>query len=254
MSNDNDILRDKDGYIYEKNWAGQYERKWDSWRQDYARDRAELEYQPSEHSWDGTGLYRQRETPSSSSSSTSDGEMALALIAFVVFLAISLIGVVIAATPIIAPILLETIENARKQGNLTKVKKLEPWGVLACLMAVLVVLGIACMIGFRILSVIAEFAQNNNSSISTMLIYFLAIATCLVAIALSFTTGISPTAIIYLLHKEAQLQSSGKSIAATRVRRLYRGIGIVAVGTLALTVIGIIVVIIVTNGLSFLSR
>ena len=274
MSDDNDTLRDRDGYVYERNWAGQYEKKWDVRRQDYARDKVELEYQPSEHAPDGTPLYRGREItpsspseipPSSPNSDSASCEVIMGAIVFVAFVLIPLcgvvikvttifIGVVIAPIPIIAPVLLASIESARKRGNLVKVEKWEPWGVVACLMAVLVVLGIAVVIGLGLFLRVAGLAQDKTSSILTGFIYLSAFAVGLVAFALSFITGISPTAVVYLRNKEAQLRTSGKAVTATRVRRLNWAIGITAAGTVALIAIGVAVVIIVRIAVLLLSR
>lgn len=270
MSNGNDSLIDKDGIVHEKGWDGQYHPKQGlfgperdtSWTGQPNVERDWLGRPQEERDWlgrpvqsrSGDTLYRRPESGGSGSTSSASGaEAILALIAAVAILAIGLIGVVIAATPIIAPILLATTEGARKRGNLAEVKKWESWGVLACLMAVLVVFGIASMIGLGIFSGVAEFAQNTNSSILTGLIYLLAIAIGLVSFALSFITGISPTAVVYLRNKEAQLRTSGKPVTATRVRRLNWAIGITAVGTVALTVTGFVIVIIAAVAVSFLS-
>jgi hypothetical protein len=89
---DDDKLYDKDGNAYQKNWAGQPEQQWDTWRQQPARDNAELENQPSEYAPDGTPLYRQRESSSSSSSSGSSagGEIILVLLLLVIVLGLVL--------------------------------------------------------------------------------------------------------------------------------------------------------------------
>ncbi len=256
MSDDNDTLRDNDGYIYEKNLAGQYEKKWDFLGQDYARDRVELEYQTVERTIDGTALYRRRESPSSGSGSSSSSglEGIISLIGAAILLLLLSLGTAIVVTPILAPILLVKMERAQKRGNLPKAKKWESWGIGAIVFAVPVVFGIALLIGFAMFAAIGVLSQNTTSPILTGLIYLLAIAVGLVASALSFVTGISPTAIVYLRQKEEHLRTSGKSVTAKRIRQLNRAIGIVAAGTVALTVMVYAVLIIIIIVTSLLSR
>ncbi len=81
MSED-DTRVDQEGNVYKKNWAGQYEQQWDTWRQQPARDDSEREGRPDSHSWDGTPLYNRRETSSGSSGSGGDGGAALIGLAF----------------------------------------------------------------------------------------------------------------------------------------------------------------------------
>ena len=71
-------------------------------------------------------------------------------------------------------------------------------------------MGIAGVIGVVLASSIIQFAQVNNYT--SGLIYLLAAMAGLITFALSFVTGISPTAILYLNTKEAQFQSTGNVI------------------------------------------
>ena len=82
-----DSLKDSEGNFYERNWAGNYEQKWDFWKQQPARGTAQgLEGSPSAHSWDGTPLYRNQPGPVSSGGS-SGGDAAGALLGILVLIA-----------------------------------------------------------------------------------------------------------------------------------------------------------------------
>jgi len=70
--NDDDSRLDNEGNVYEKNWAGNYEQKWDMWNQQVAQDNSERENKPDLYSWDGTPLYKRRNTSSNSSDSGGD--------------------------------------------------------------------------------------------------------------------------------------------------------------------------------------
>jgi hypothetical protein len=270
MSNENDSLVDKDGVVHEKGWDGQYHPKQGlfgserdtNWTGQANVERDWLGNPKEERDWlgrptqsaGGETLYRRSGSGSGGSSSTSGGEALLYVILAVAMLAVGLIGIAIAATPILAPIFLTTTENARKNGNMAEFKKWQSWGVLASLAAILVVLGIAGMIALGFFSGIARFAQNTDSSIILDgFIYLLAIAVGLITFVLSFVTGISPTAVVYLRNKEKQLRILGKELTATRIRRLNWAIGIIAIGTVAVTVIGIVGMIIIAIVTSWFS-
>lgn len=76
---ENDSRVDQNGNVWEKNWAGQYEQKWDMWNQQPARNDQERENQPDAYAWDGTPLYSTRDdSPSRSSTGSSDAGAALA--------------------------------------------------------------------------------------------------------------------------------------------------------------------------------
>jgi hypothetical protein len=104
--------------------------------------------------------------------------------------------------------------------------------------AILVVLGIAGIIGLVIFSAVASFAQNTTNQIIAGLIYVFAVGVALVTTVLLAITGIAPTAIVYLRQKETQLRASGKPTVATRFRQLAWGVGITAGGTVGLVVLG----------------
>lgn len=269
MSSENDSLVDKDGVVHEKGWDGQYHpnqglfgsERDTNWTGQANVERDWLGNPKEERDWlgrptqsaGGETLYR-RSGGSSGSSSTSGGEALLYLILAVAMLAVGLIGIAIAATPILAPIFLTTTENARKNGNMAEFKKWQSWGVVASLMAILVVLGIASMIALGFFSGIAGFAQNTNSSIILDgFIYLLAIAVGLITFMLSFVTGISPTAVVYLRNKEKELRTLGKEVTATRIKRLNWAIGITAIGTVIITVTGIAGMIIIAIVASWFS-
>lgn len=261
MSGQNDSLVDKDGVVHEKGWDGQYHPKQGlfgperdtNWTGQANVERDWLGNPREERDWlgrptqsaSGKTLYR-RSGGSSGGSSTSSGEALLYLILAVAMLAVGLIGIAIVATPILAPILLTTTENARKNGNMTEFKKWQLWGAVASLMAILVVLGIAGMIAFGFYSGITGFAQNTNSSIILDgFIYLLAITVGLITFVLLFVTGISPTAAVYLRNKEKELRTMGKEVTATRIRRLNWAICMTAIGTVIITIAGIAGIIII---------
>ena len=201
----------------------------------------------------GETLYRRSGGGSSSSSSTSGAEALLVLILAVAVLAVGLIGVVIVATPIIAPILLTTAESAKKRGDMVEFKKWENWGTAASVIGLLVVIVIAGAIGITLFGIVVSLAQNTTSSALVGLAYVLAVAVGLGATALSLVTGISPTAIVYLRHKEAQLRTAGKTATAVRVRRLNWAIGIVAAITVGLALIIVVVLAVIAIGTSLLT-
>lgn len=206
MSEDDGTLRDRDGNMYEKKFGGYYDKKWDVWSQDYSKDHSEIENQPVDHYSDGTPLFRPLKTVtrSSGSGSASGLELILGLILVVVILASGFIVLAILVSPIIAPMLLMNVECERRRGNLVEAKKWEPWGVISSLLAVMIVMGIACIIGLIFFSAVAGFGQNANTSfaIINLFIYILAFFMGFVAFFLMFITGISPTAIVYLRNRE----------------------------------------------------
>jgi len=93
---DNDFRVDQDGNVWAKNWAGQYEQKWDIWNQRPERSDGDRESQPDMYAWDGTPLYalrKERSNSYSSPSGSSDAEAALIVGLFA--LAFEAIGAVI---------------------------------------------------------------------------------------------------------------------------------------------------------------
>jgi hypothetical protein len=258
-----DQMRDSDGYVYEKNWAGQWVEKPELFT-GQARDTSGLkESEPArdwlgrqETTWDGKPLYRSREESisSSGSGSASSLEALGTLLLALVFIAVLLSGVVIIATPILAPILLSSAARAERSGNIAEAQKRRRQGEAASVVAVLVVFGIAGIIGLLIFLVIASFAQNTTNQIVAELIYILAAGVALLATVLSAITGIAPTAVVCLRHKETQLRALGKSKVATRVRKLAWAFAITASGTVGLTALGFGALIVFAVIASMLNR
>lgn len=261
MPNENDTLIDKDGVVHEKGWDGQYrpkqglfgpekDVKWtgqpkveNDWLGRPQEDRNWLGKSTQSNS--GETLYRRSESSSSNSSSTTGGEGLLILVLVVAVLSIGLIGVVIVATPIIAPILLASAESARKRGDIVEFKKWDDWGKAASVIGVLVALLIAVTIGIASFRIILLLPQYTRVSVIVDITPVLAIICGFLAMAMSSVIGISPTAIVYLHNREALLRASGNVAKAVRVRKLNWVINIAAFLTLLLVlVIGFVLIII----------
>jgi hypothetical protein len=260
---------DTDGNIYEKNQAGQYEKKWDMLSQDYAKGHTEREYQPSEYAWDGTPLYRRRDISSNSPGSalSLDGIIglfvmglafwAIAIVAVLAMgaavLAVGVMGVAVLGAPVIAAIPWVKARNGLGRGNLEKAREWEAWGALASLIAGLVVLIIAAIIGIGVFIGVATFSKTTTLSIVVGLIYLSAVGTGWITFLLLFITGLSPTAILYLRYKESQLLTSSNIAAAMITRRLRQAIGAIGACTVGISLIGLVIagaVTIVTEVLS----
>ncbi|NUM47937.1 MAG: hypothetical protein HUU38_24795 [Anaerolineales bacterium] len=247
MSND-DSMRDKDGYLYEKN-QGQYDKKWDFWSQDYARDKAETERQRSDYSWNGTPLYRPHQDTPSSSKPSSSAEGFLYLIIALIVIAMMLFWVIILATPILAPILQITSESALKRGDLPTFRKLKTWADIAGIIAALVVIGIAGLIGIEAFQLFYDsISKTLNVPPHGLLPYIVLIPSIvfgLIVFALSSITGYSPTAIVFLRGKEVKVRATGKTTTAIAIRRLNWIIGLIAIGTLAITFGSVVLLILI---------
>jgi hypothetical protein len=249
MSDDNMI--DEDGNVYEKGWGGEYRPKQGLFGNEQDKDwlgrpnvsqdflgRPEEEkdfWGNSTTSSDGKKLYRRQNTSNNDNSSSSGGG-GLEILFAILALAVALIGVTIAATPIIAPILLSTVEKERKKGNIAYVAKWESWGAIASVVAIFVVLALAGTIGFTIASSIVGLTQNSTSSILTSFLYVIATICGLISFVLAFITGISPTALIYLKNKEEHSLLKGDVTTAIRTKKIHSTIKIAAISTVILTV------------------
>ncbi len=185
---------------------------------------------------------------SSTSSSTSrddssgSGGGGLEIFFAIVAIAVALIGIAVIAAPIIAPILLNTVENARKKGDSTYVKKWESWSSIASLTALLVVLVAAGAIGFEIATSILGLTASSTSSILSQLIYIVAIIAGIISFTLLFITGISPTALIYLKNKEMSLLSTGETAKTFRLQKYSSVIKTTVISTVVLATIIFIVI------------
>lgn len=258
MSDDNMI--DEDGNVYEKGWGGEYRPKQGLFGNEQDKDwlgrpnvsqdflgRPEEEkdfWGNSTTSSDGKKLYRRQSTSNNDNSSSSSGG-GLEILFAILALAVALIGVTIAATPIIAPILLFTVEKERKKGNMVYVSKWGSWGAIASVVAIFVVLSLAGTIGFTIATSIVGLTQNSTSSILTSFLYVTATICGLVSFVLAFITGISPTALIYLKNKEEHSLLKGDFATATRAKKIHSTIKMAAISTVILTIaISLIVVLI----------
>jgi len=250
MSDDNMI--DDDGNVYEKGWGGEYRPKQGLFGNEQDKDwlgkpnisrdflgRPEEEkdfWGNSTTSSDGNKLYRRQNTSNNDNSSSSSGG-GLEIIFVILALAVALFGVTIAATPIIAPILLSTVEKERKKGNMAYVAKWESWGAIAGIVAILVVLSLAGAIGFTIASSIVGLTQNSTSSILTSFLYVIATICGLISFVLAFITGISPTALIYLKNKEEHSLLKGDVTTAIRTKKIHSTIKMAAISTVILVIL-----------------
>jgi len=262
MTNNDDTLIDKDGIVYKKGSDGQYRPQsgfWGPERDTTWTGQPKVKYDwlgnPQEiydwlgnpiQSYDGEILYRRSEDSNGSSrggsSSSSDGWPILlffAAYAYVIIVAVvfACVALALAATPIIAPILLAIADSARKRGDVKKFKKWEELGIIASVLGVLVVIVIAMIIGCVLMDKVLLLIQNTTSSVLIVLIYMLAATVGFVSMTLLLITGISPTAIVYLRQKELQLRSIGNAETAIRVRLLYWTVGIVAAITTGSTLV-----------------
>lgn len=250
-----DKMTDKDGVVYEKGWDGKYHPKEGFFgvEQDVdffgnAKTQTDFLGNPVEETnfWegsvkssDGKQLYR----PASSTAGTTSGENALAAILGIVVIAMGLMVAGFLITPILAPILLGFMQSARKKGDWATVKNLEIFSVIASIIAILVVLGIAGAIGVALASGIVQLAQANNYM--SGFIYLLAGIVGLIVFGLSFVTGISPTAILYLNSKEMQLIAASNIAKASQVKQINSVIRVVAISTVVLVFISVCIAIIV---------
>lgn len=181
-------------------------------------------------------------TSSTSSSTSRDGSSSsgsgggLEILFAIIAIASAVIGIAIAASPIIAPILLTKIETARKKGDFGYVKEWTSWGLTASVTAILVVLVAGGAIGFEITTLILGLTASSTSSILTQFIYIVAITTGIISFALLFITGISPTALIYLKNKESYLLSTGEVVKAQNLRQYSSMIKTTAISTVILAV------------------
>lgn len=240
MTDDNEILRDKDGYVYDKQWHGGYEKQWSVWNQDHVRDDAERDWKPSKHTDDGTALYRQRESSGGSSSSSSGaGDAASGFIALLM-LALVLSGIALAFTPVAAPLILIMAESDRKRGNMPMFNKWQKWGRAATFCAFLVVLILSLALGFGASLPLLTFAEHVSNTTTVVLIQLLALIAGIVVLILSFTTGIAPTAVVYFKYEEAHFIRIGELSKAGNIKRLYMTIAITAGICVSLTLIGLV--------------
>lgn len=100
----------------------------------------------------------------------------------------------------------------------------------------LVVIVTALMIGVSLFALTASLVENEAPLALEGLTYVIATAVGLGSAALSLVTGVSPTAIVYLRHKEVRLRALGKTAAASRIRCANWLIGVIAATTVLLTV------------------
>ncbi len=261
MPDDDGTLVDQDGVVHERGWDGQYRPRqgWlgpqrdTGWTGQPNVERDWLGRPQEARDWlgrpvrsrSGETLYR-RAGDSGGSTGASGAGAVLTLIVMVAVLITGLIGIVLVATPIIAPVLLAITESAGKRNDLAAVKKWQPWATISSIVALLVVLGIAGLMALAPLYGVVALAQNSDLANVSARAFVLATAAGLVIFPLAFVTGISPTAVVYLRGKEAEAQASGRLATATRLRRLKRAIGITAAVIVAVVVMVFIAYMMVT--------
>ena len=233
MSGDG-TLRDKDGYVYRERWPGHPEPVWDTSAQAQKRDRVDLEAHPASRLPNGTPLYRPLEpTPTSRApSSTADIEGCVAIALFLALFAVGLVGVVILATPLIAPVLMAETESARNRRDMEMVRARQPWAVAAAITAIPVVLLVAGAMAYALFSLFLGFANSETPSLTRALLHLVALGSASVAFLLLSVTGLAPTTIVFLNHKESGFRQSGKRVHATLLRRLKWTIGLLAAATI----------------------
>jgi hypothetical protein len=239
MSN-SDTRRDKDGYVYERNLDGSYDKKWDYWKQDYERDNAELEYQPDGTDRNGTPIYRMHEASSShsmSGSSPGSGESILGPCLVTIGIVMAVVTQVIILMPVISPILLVISENARKSGDLRQMNKLKPWSILATLLATLVVFSYAIIMSIAVSMGFATLTRYVDSPLIIFPMCLLAVMLGVIVFVLLFVTGMSATTIVYLLQEETRQRISGNTEFVKKIRLVRWGIGITAFTTIALWIL-----------------
>ena len=179
------------------------------------------------------------------SGSRSNAEDYLIGILIGIALVILFIGIIILATPILAPIFLSSAESARKRRDKSEFDKWNNYAVIASIVATLVVLGIASSIGISAFSTvdnsILHLFKIAPSGLLAWLILFLSTILALAAFILSFITGIAPTAVVYLRQKENHLQKTGKIATAKNIRYTNWAIVLIAIGTVAISFSGFVI-------------
>jgi len=163
-----------------------------------------------------------------------------------IVLIIIFVGMTFFITPITAPIYLFSTERARKRGNINAFNEWSYRSKLASGGAVIIVLSIASFMGFNAFSIFFNSVSNalkiSPSELSAWFIRIPAIIVALTAFTLLFITGMSPTAMIFLGNRATRLREVGKIGSANTMRQFNWLIGIIAIGTVALAVVGFVIV------------
>jgi len=181
----------------------------------------------------------------SHSGSSSDMENVLIGYLLGIALVILFIGIIIAATPILAPIFLSSAENAKKRRDKSEYNKWNNYAVIASIVAILVVLGIAGAISMSAYSTlnnsITSLLSTTPTGFLAWIILLFSVAFALVTFVFLFITGIAPTAVVYLRHKQNYLQKMGKTTIAKRIRYTNWAIVFIALGTVVLAFGGFVI-------------
>lgn len=179
------------------------------------------------------------------SGSSSNAENVLIGYLIGIALVLLFIGIVILVTPILAPIFMSSAENAKKRRDKSDFDKWNTYSVIAGIGALLVVFGIAGSISMSAFSTVNTSISHLFKTVPTGLlawsIILISMVFALATFVLLFITGIAPTAVVYLRHKESHLQKIGKITTAKRIRYTNWTIVLIALGTVALAFGGFVI-------------
>ena len=185
------------------------------------------------------------------SGSSSNAENVLIGYLIGIALVLLLIGIVILVTPILAPIFMSSAENAKKRRDKSDFDKWNTYAVIATIVAILVVLGIAgsiCMSAFSTVNnSILHLFKTAPTGVLAWSILLVSVVFALATFILLFITGIAPTAVVYLRYKENHLKKIGNAITAKRIRYTNWAIVIIALGTAALAFGGFVIFVLFLN-------
>jgi hypothetical protein len=173
-------------------------------------------------------------TRSGSSSSTENFWIGILLTIIFILL---FIVVIILLTPIMTPIFLSNAESARKRRDKSEFDKWNGWTTITGIVAVLVVLGVASFIGINVFSISNNFLSHLEAGFFTAYMLPISITVAFITFLLLLITGMAPTSMVILRHREIKLRTVGNIKTANRLRRVNWATGIVAGCTIVLSIV-----------------
>jgi len=230
---EDDTLVSRDGVVHEKGPDGQYRPRqgvfgperdttWTGrpnverdWRGQPRTEQEGLFRRPVQ-ARDGEPLYRRAGTGGSAGSSSYGGDGCLYLILAVVVFALGIGFAAVAASPVIAPLLLATAAGARKRRDEPNYQRYARWGITASGWAAVAVILYSLAAGIALTQFLVENVLHSVSSTNEAAAYAVAGGGGLALAIVLGVVSIAPTAIMYMRHREASFRATGQPERAAK--------------------------------------